>query len=59
MTPMLICNDCNFVLSEQEENELDELHLKVLIHALVQIKGSNKDDGRCEQIVPPFKETYS
>ena len=56
---MLICNVCNFVLGEQEENELDELHLKVLIHALVQIKGSNKDDGRCEQIVPPFKETYS
>ena len=43
MTPeMLIHNVSNFVLSEQEENKLDELHLKVLIHALVQIKGSGK-----------------
>ena len=56
---MRICDVSNFVLSEQEESELDELHLKVLIHALVQIKGSNEDDGRCEQIFPPFKETYS
>ena len=56
MTPeMQICNVSNFVLSEQEENELDELHLKVLIHALVQIKGSTEDDGKYEQIVPPFK----
>ena len=45
---MRICDVSNFVLSEQKESELDELHLKVLIHALVQIKGSNEDDGRCE-----------
>ena len=56
---MWICNVSNFVLSEQEENELDELHLKVLVEALVQIKGSNEDDGKYEQIVPPFKEIYS
>ena len=60
MTPeMWICNVSNFVLTEQEENELDELHLKVLIHVLVQIKGSNEDNGKYEQILPPFKETYS
>ena len=60
ITPeMRICDVSNFVLSEQEENELDELHLKVLIHALVQIKDSNEDDGKYEQIVLPFKETYS
>ena len=45
MTPeMLIHNVSNFVLSEQKENKLDELHLKVLIHALVQIKGSGKHE---------------
>ena len=60
MTPeMHICNVSNFVLSEQEENELNKLHLKVLIHALLQMKGSNEDNGRYEQIVPLVKETYS
>ena len=60
MTPeMWICNVSNFVFTEQEENELNELHLKVLIHVFVQIKGSNEDDGKYKQIFPPFKETYS
>ena len=49
----------NFLLSEQEESELDELHLKFLIHTLVQIKGGNEEHDKYEQIVPPFKEIYS
>ena len=31
----------------------------VLIHTLIQIKGSNEGVGKYAQIVPPFKETYS
>ena len=59
MTPELrIGNLSNFVLSEQEENKFDELPSKVLIHALVQIEGSNEDDDKYRQIVPPFRETY-